>query len=373
MSNMTPDGTLTGAAQPDAQPASAVARPIHNFYYLQYVRGIAALMVVYFHALVQLDTMGIATPLPRIGEPGVDLFFVLSGFLMWVTTVNSKMTPLTFMRKRIIRVIPLYWTLTLFAAGVALVAPNVLKHTVLEGHHLIASLLFWPAPNPAYTGAGEQGMLLTPLLVPGWTLNYEAFFYVLFGLMMFVKPTARLLLLPALFGVLVWANATFNSHSPALAVFGHPMVFEFYFGVLVAVMVKRGWYPRPTIAAAMLTAGIAAMVILNLRFTVEDRLLAFGLPATWIVYCLCALELQRPALRSKWLQAIGDASYSLYLTHVFSLPLCRLVFQHLTTATDLFTQLLFCLACELLSITVGLMVFRAYEQPIANYLSRYRR
>jgi exopolysaccharide production protein ExoZ len=373
MSNMTPNSALTATAAAADRPAVAVAKTVHNFYYLQYLRGIAALMVVYFHALVQLETMGIQSPLPKLGEPGVDLFFVLSGFLMWITTVNSKMTPLTFMRKRIIRVIPLYWSLTLCAAAVALVAPNVLKHTVLEGHHLLASLLFWPAPNPAYLGDADTGMLLTPLLVPGWTLNYEAFFYVVFGLFMFAKPSARLLLLPALFGVLTWARASLDSASPALAVFGHPIIFEFYLGTLVAVMVKRGWYPRPAIAAMMLAAGVVAMLGLNLRFTVEDRLWAFGLPATWIVYCLCALELQRPALQSKWLQAIGDASYSLYLTHVFSLPLCRLVFQRLTTADDLLTQVVFCLACELLSVAVGLLVFRGYEQPIAHYLSRYRR
>ena len=83
---------------------------------IQYLRGIAAILVVWFHATIQVD--GVSTYFSSsFGASGVDLFFVISGFIMVVTTAGKDVTPQRFFVLRIIRVVPLYWLATL--AGIA--------------------------------------------------------------------------------------------------------------------------------------------------------------------------------------------------------------------------------------------------------------
>src|SRR5215475_9110432 len=96
---------------------------------LQYVRGVAAMMVVYHHTAFQvIKTTGEASlPLWELGAAGVDLFFVTSGFIMWVTTEDSRVTPGQFLYRRIVRVAPLYWLATLVLLILSLVLPQLLS------------------------------------------------------------------------------------------------------------------------------------------------------------------------------------------------------------------------------------------------------
>src|ERR1700754_4225467 len=118
---------------------------------LQYLRAIAALMVVYFHSVLQVPKVnsGFDWQFHLFGETGVDIFFVLSGFVMWLTTAGREIRPLEFYRRRIKRIVPLYWRAPLFSAPVPPAAPSTLKSTVFALPHLIPSLLFLPWRNPA--------------------------------------------------------------------------------------------------------------------------------------------------------------------------------------------------------------------------------
>src|SRR5215831_4540480 len=140
---------------------------------LQYVRGIAAMMVVYHHTGFQIFKAGghVGLPLWQLGAAGVDLFFVTSGFIMWVTTQDAHVTPAEFCYRRIVRVAPLYWLATLFLLGVSLAAPQLLGTTKFDPGHAMESLLFVPVEHPIF--AGEA----LPFIIQGWTLNYEMFFY----------------------------------------------------------------------------------------------------------------------------------------------------------------------------------------------------
>src|ERR1019366_2869669 len=140
---------------------------------IQYLRGIAALMVVWHHGVGQLATLETYFPF-RFGTSGVDLFFVISGFIMVVTTAGRDVTPTEFIARRFVRVVPLYWVLTLALAATALVAPSLFRSVTLTAVSLIQSLLFIPHFSPSHAG------MIWPVLVPGWTLNYEMFFYVVF-------------------------------------------------------------------------------------------------------------------------------------------------------------------------------------------------
>ena len=109
---------------------------------LQYIRAIAALLVVYFHAILQLEKLNPDAWMTDylFGKSGVDLFFVLSGFVMWITTSDKPQTVTDFWWKRVRRVVPLYWAVTLAAAMVALVLPQILKSTQFDVPHILASL-----------------------------------------------------------------------------------------------------------------------------------------------------------------------------------------------------------------------------------------
>lgn len=128
-------------------------------------------MVVVYHLKPQLERMN-ASLLPADWlSAGVDLFFVISGFIMWWTTSGIEITPGRFMLKRVHRIVPLYWAVTGFYVVVLLVAPRFMQTGALDPAHAIASFLFIPWQHPVLAPA-------YPLVTPGWTLNYEMFFYV---------------------------------------------------------------------------------------------------------------------------------------------------------------------------------------------------
>ena len=107
---------------------------------IQALRALAAVMVVFVHLKILLDTIG----LPLFGGAGVDLFFVISGFVMVHTTQKRPPSPSEFIRNRIARVVPVYWFMTLGVYGLALSAPRLLGATSGNVAELCKSLLFIP-------------------------------------------------------------------------------------------------------------------------------------------------------------------------------------------------------------------------------------
>ena len=145
----------------------------NEIYSIQYLRGIAALMVVLLHVRVQLGRMGYGGYWPEFLMAGVDIFFVISGFIMWVTTFDGSTTPWQFLFRRFVRIIPVYWLLTTTTVAVMLVAPSAVQSGRFDSIHVLSSYLFIPTVHPL-TG------MMEPVLIPGWTLNYEMFFYIIF-------------------------------------------------------------------------------------------------------------------------------------------------------------------------------------------------
>lgn len=287
---------------------------------LQYLRAIAALMVVYFHSVLQVPKpdAGFDTPLHLFGETGVDIFFVLSGFVMWLTTAGRQIRPLEFYRRRIQRIVPLYWLATVFSATVALIAPSILKSTVFDGPHLVASLLFLPWHNPASPD------LITPVVVPGWTLNYEMFFYFVFGLLLLVREAWRL---PALFAAMtavILLCQLFPVPTAATSFYGNPIIYEFLAGVVLAKLYRdKVLLPRAAAWPALLV-GFSFLLINEALCDASMRSYMWGIPAVVIVYAAVSIDFSRlPVLG--WLNYLGDASYSIYITHAFTLAFLRVV------------------------------------------------
>jgi len=183
-----------------------IESPDRDVISVQMLRAIAATMVVFVHMDLQLQRLHYPTLGTNWMASGVDIFFVISGFIMWTSVERRpEMTASSFFRNRLIRIVPLYWFATTLVLMVALIAPQVLNTTVLRPWHAIASYLFIPARHPT-TG------LFWPLLIPGWSLNYEMLFYAIFAIAIALSghPRARRFLLIAamLGGLVAVANAT---------------------------------------------------------------------------------------------------------------------------------------------------------------------
>ena len=162
---------------------------------IQYLRAVAALAVVVFHAAERSGLNFV------VGAAGVDIFFVISGFVMWTLAATRPVSTWAFYRDRLLRIAPLYWIVTLVMAVGALA--GLFPRIRLTADHVIASLAFVPHRSPSN---GE----IWPLLTQGWTLNLEMFFYLIFGLILFLPRERRLAMLTTTFVGLVLAGRKYQ-------------------------------------------------------------------------------------------------------------------------------------------------------------------
>jgi exopolysaccharide production protein ExoZ len=331
---------------------------------IQYLRALAALMVVVFHLDLQLVGLGRAVTLPVGMAGGVDIFFVISGTIMWITTCHRPPSPMRFMVRRIVRVVPLYWAVTLFTAGVLLIAPGLLRTGRLDEAHVIASLLFVPWPSPALPG-------LFPLVVPGWTLNYEMAFYLLFALCLpFAVRTRVMLVLAVLLAAVALGRLVAPGPLSPLAFYTAPVVLEFGCGVLLGWLWTRTVSLRrvpAVIAALLIVGGLATMLILP--ESADRRFLYWGLPATAIVAGMLAVEAQAVMPRWRLPLLLGTASYSLYLTHPIVLSAATQVLRR-TGLTGSGAVLAYIVATLAACCIVAIVTWRVIEVPAMRLLRR---
>ena len=294
---------------------------------IQYLRGLAALMIACLHALAQVPAHAPLLQQSGLGRlnlaGGLDVFFVISGFIM--VHADHDRGPLEFMRRRLIRIVPLYWLLTLLLASIAVAQPAWVRGSVVSWRYLAESLLFIPYANPA------QGGLYFPLLVPGWSLEIEMFFYIAFALLLCAPEAARTMLagigflfmatLPELLPGIAWR--------PELLFFSTPSLFEFWVGMVIARTVRadRMRWVSPSLALALILAGgtilLTAPVFPPGVRRGLDVIFFATLPAGAVVLGTVMLDRSGRLQSLPWLHWLGDASYSMYLSHVFALALAR--------------------------------------------------
>jgi peptidoglycan/LPS O-acetylase OafA/YrhL len=269
-------------------------------------------MVVCVHLQVLAQLGGAPTGLTDAGNAGVDLFFVISGFIMVFTTGRRPQGPLAFLGSRLRRIAPLYWFATLAVFAVARLEPSLVQNTPSDLHRLIESLLFIPAPRPDGT--------LRPVVFVGWTLNFEMAFYVLFalGLLAPRRWIGVLAAVGALVLAVLWGRAA-PPASPALGFYTSPMVLEFGAGMILGLAWPSLRLPARLAWPVAAEGALAFLLMLAgpWLWPRVDRLFAFGLPAMTIVAAALVLERQGRAARWPWLQALGAASYAIYLSHFF--------------------------------------------------------
>jgi exopolysaccharide production protein ExoZ len=332
-------------------------------YNLQLLRAIAAAFVVVAHlTALNPPTLG---RLLAFGLYGVDLFFVISGFVMVHTTMIRPVTPAQFMMNRIVRVVPLYWALTLGIFAVAVVAPGLVNATRADPVELVKSLLFVPFM--------KSNGLVQPVLFPGWTLNYEMFFYAVFaGALLIGSVRGRIMTVAAALAGLVAAGAIFPVRGTIPQFYTAPLLLEFAFGMLIswAAAQPHGRLPERRVSLCCIVAGFAAILLVPYAFDpVPVRLLTIGVPAAAIVYGMVALDAAGQSVRSPTAMLLGAASYAIYLVHPFVLGVLERVAHR--TGLDHGPGLSVAMVVALtIALAVGVALHLLVERPLNDALRR---
>lgn len=341
----------------------------HTLQYLQVLRGIASLLVVLMHAGFTFKLVSGNTFLADVfafGGAGVDIFFVLSGFIITYScfhlTSDTANLP-GYLRRRFVRIYPPYWVLFfVFLLMHWLFWNHYHQHDIFELDKMLGSLLLLPG-HEMVNGVS-------------WTLTYELFFYVLFAGFFLVKRKIVFAVVLALYGVLLVLIGE-TERDPWMTILLFPMNIEFLLGIVVAFLWKKLNVP---LAKILLIAGITWFIAggwlavhnITAFHGSLNRVVLFGLPSSLIIISLIRLEREGSMVRpSRLLLALGDASYSIYLIH---LPLLAAGIRVLASAgiTDA-TLLHFLTILLIIAICVaGLLFYRWVEQPLIARLNRKR-
>jgi exopolysaccharide production protein ExoZ len=278
---------------------------------LQVLRAVAAWGVVLHHYYLHARAPW-AELFRDYGNFGVDIFFVLSGFLMFYTVRHSNTSATQFWLSRLLRIAPPYWFATLLTVALRELFPLQFGYTDWTPRTLLASLFFIPTDNP--TGRG-----IFPVLPAGWTLNLEVFFYGLLAACFPLKGYARFI---ACGLALVIAPFLWPRDLPLGSVLADQRLFEFALGLCVGYAYdwSSAWRQRFGSPWWQMPLGLAGSVGLLAAGFHGSRFLA----ATGLVASAAVAERQAFRPEWRWVRAaarLGTISYSTYLFHTLVLGL----------------------------------------------------
>ncbi|HEY0124216.1 MAG TPA: acyltransferase [Rhizobium sp.] len=318
-----------------------------TLYGIQYLRAFAAIAVVLFHAAERSGAHF------QIGAAGVDVFFVISGFIMWTISERRPVTPVRFLFDRLQRIAPSYWIVTaiMIAGAVTGLFPNM----KLTAGHILGSMIFIPVRSPSN---GE----IWPVLVQGWTLNYEMFFYVIFAAVLLLSRRLRFAGIAIVFVAFVIAGIVFNPQSPLLLFYTRPIILEFVAGIIVARLWLSGKIPGLGLGVALIVvslSGFAAIQFLRLEFNE----LTCGPLAVALVLGTVSLERRGKLPDIPLLTYLGNGSYSIYLWHTLSISVVIKLLARTEIPSDVATFI-----CLVSGVLLGICAYELVEKPLRGLL-----
>lgn len=324
-------------------------------YSVQFLRALAAILVLISHVNHKAEQIsGVGSDWFSIGGSGVDLFFIISGFIMCYATENKNIKPVGFFKARLLRVLPLYWVLTLLAFFVFLIRPEFVNSsggttTILHSFTLIP--------------VGEK-----LLIQNGWTLSYEFVFYILFAASL-VVPAKKLVITSFVIFVFVILGLLNKFEMPTLSFVTQPILSEFVMGIF-SFWCLRSFPPNKRVCFFLLLVGVGILAFVNVYGVFVHRTLSYGVPFMMIFIGVVGLESliarRSSSVVSKILKVAGDSSYSLYLIHPFALAGTAILLKKINLQSNLLFVyfMLFSLACM-----SGVLCYRYLEVPLGKVLS----
>jgi len=379
------DAAMAGLAPPaDSAPADAATHLVEGkrqpLVSVQILRAVAACFVLFGHSLSNAIAFSAASgPVPRAwrfpGGFGVDLFFLISGFIILTSSRDLFAKPgaaAKFFSRRLIRIAPLYYAATLLYLPIFLLGAHV--HAPHKLAAILASFAFIPYPTYGFDGDN-----VFPILTLGWTLNYEMFFYVLLSLTLFLKEGYAVIAL--LLGLVLAVCLNPLVPAPNAARFWlEPIILEFGLGVVVAYLTHHYGGQLQSrfkhIAGALLIGAALAVVAIDpFRLThvatsnANDfaRFWGWGLPAMAMLVGALAFENGTASAFSRLAKHVGDFSFSLYIIH----PFCLIIVERTWMTAHLSARLSYgwmMTASCLLSLCAAHLSFTYFEAPVTRYL-----
>lgn len=329
---------------------------------IQFLRFFAAMLVVVMHA-----TEAISLRIPQylhsgywgLGSSGVDIFFVISGFVMAITTSNkpgilrARLAQASlFIRRRIVRIVPLYWFYSLLKMALVVLIPSLALRTTLDLPHIIYSFFFIPRLSP--------WGLVQPILPVGWTLFFEMLFYWVFALAI-VLSVQRFIWCLLVFILINWVSVDYPD-STLIMFYSQSIVFEFVLGLLVAEIISR--YQSLPLWFGFLAVIVGCILIFGISWPKGiDRCLTWGVGAAFLVLgCLiCETQKLLQKIFTK-LKIFGDISYSTYLCHTFVVPALVVIFNKFHFSNSY----LITFACCGLAVLCSFISYFYIEKPLTQ-------
>ncbi|WP_448578106.1 acyltransferase family protein [Thermaurantiacus sp.] len=337
---------------------------------IQYLRFLASFLVLVAHSTLASDRdLGFTTFTTfSAGGRGVDIFFVISGFIISYVNFNTTGDRADYLMKRIIRVAPPYWLATAVMLAVAILTPHLLRSTGVDPLHVLFSFLFIPWDHPVARST-------FPLLHVGWTLNYEMLFYFLFAIFLGRDLLTRTLLTSLMLVTLVLVGVIFAPRQEPFMAWTAPILMEFVYGMMIALWWK-GYAQSTPARSGVVTAALLAVVIISIWMILflpydgdliwvgyGDRWFTAGVPAAFLVASMLALDKRGKMPSLRFLKLLGDGSYSLYIWHFFVIGALRALWP-LTGLTGDLGAVTFVASCIVVAIAVSLMGYFWIEKPV---------
>ena len=295
---------------------------------------------------------------------GVDLFFIISGFIISHVIVSQQPNIKNFKHfilRRLIRIAPIYWFYTLLMIAAIMMFSGIIDKDELNPAHIAASFLFIPWPN--------QIDILRPILAQGWTLNYEMLFYIITAGALFITGTFRKYFISGTILTLFAIGLIFQDTHFIFVFLSDTVILEFLLGIwLYEIYARVRDIPLP-LAIGLLLAGTALWILGELYLSDNEyRVIARGIPALLISAAIIMLKpLQSDEGRlNKSFGLLGDASYSLYLCHPFVL----VPFAYVWNKVGLDSLLLFIFAAIFASVLASLVSYLLLEKNILRFLHK---
>ncbi len=322
---------------------------------IQFLRFIAAFSVM----MVHLPSVG-------FGIWGVDIFFVISGFvMMYITEKENNL----FFLKRLIRVVPLYWIATSVIFLIALIKPDYLISTTANFEYLLKSLFFIPFNK------NELGHF--PILSLGWTLNYEIIFYALFSLSLIFFKDKKVLFVSSMIILFIIINNFLSGKNFIFWVYSNLIFLEFIFGMVV----YKIWYRyfnkfkinlRNKIILIMIALILTFYLnshgfeVLFLADLESSRIIRFGIPSFFLIFIFLFFlsDIKFP----KIFIILGDASYCIYLIHPFLIKFFYNVFS--INQYNFTIQIISQIFIVFFILWLSIMIFLFIETPISKKLKK---
>ncbi|CAN5767268.1 acyltransferase [soil metagenome] len=332
---------------------------------VQALRAVAALGVVAYHG-TQLwaqrltSTSGASEWIA--GATGVDVFFVISGFVMMLTSqrLQGLSGAKDFIVRRLIRIVPLYWLVTTIKLVGLMRAPSLATNAVPSWTEAVKSYFFIPYRH-------SDG-IINVLVIAGWTLVFEIFFYLIFAGSIAAKQN-RLRFLAIVIGGVACVGLFRSPHWPVVFYTMDPIVLEFLAGAWLANRINT----RSRVFSQPMALGVCAGWIVYLAFFSgwgDERLrfLLAGLPAILVVMAVVSLEDELHHRIPRWLRKLGDASYSIYLVHGVVLPVIGVLMVREGLMNSGRAKPVAVLLSLILSSLAGVVVYQVCEHPLTEWL-----